>query len=179
MQDRLPKQIDPRRLTEEQAKLSGQLRLAEMSRLQSMLYHSKDRFVFCQLAFDKDAQDIATVIGSAEFIADLQCQRCLAPITLTIKAEFTLGIVSSEDAMDLLPEQYDPLLLTDNPLIELACIIEDELILSLPLVAKHTLEQCHTDMLANISPSIANDHSDCRTNNNPFSVLAKLKLDKN
>jgi uncharacterized protein len=66
----------------------------------------------------------------------MRCERCLEPVTQSIKSDFRFGLVSSEDEAGLLPREFEPLLVEGSEL-SLVDLLEDELLLSLPIVARH------------------------------------------
>ena len=49
--------------------------------------------------------------------------------------------VHSDEEAQRLPENYDPLLLTDETL-PLATLVEEELLLSMPIITRHKLAEC-------------------------------------
>ncbi|MDD1605635.1 MAG: YceD family protein, partial [Methylococcaceae bacterium] len=83
-----------------------------------------------------------------------------------------LGIVSSIDQANRLPEDYDPLLVEQDS-IPLRNLIEDELLLSLPTYPKHQHSCFVSNSDNNKTNAPARDSQSAREN--PFSILAKLK----
>jgi uncharacterized protein len=70
----------------------------------------------------------------------LECQRCLRPVRRTVESESRLAFVASEDAP--LPADYEPVV-GDPSRVDLAALVEDELLLAVPLIAKHAPgEEC-------------------------------------
>ena len=65
------------------------------------------------------------------------------PLTAKLSpiAEVRLGIISDQSLAETLPDMYEPLVTGPEPVF-LRDVIEDELILALPLVPKHPNEQC-------------------------------------
>ncbi|KEA61900.1 hypothetical protein ADIMK_4047 [Marinobacterium lacunae] len=119
--------------------------------------------------FALDEQRLRTVSGSASGSVMLTCQRCLEPVSVDVEAEVNLAMVLNEEQAKNLPRYYDPLIVEAED-VELLSLIEDELILSLPLVAYH--EDC------SIQTSFGDVDEAARTQEkkpNPFSVLAELK----
>jgi uncharacterized protein len=55
---------------------------------------------------------------------------------MTIESDFRFGLVTSEDEAELLPGEFEPLLVTGSE-VSLPDLVEDELLLSLPIVARH------------------------------------------
>jgi uncharacterized protein len=66
----------------------------------------------------------------------VECQRCLKPMETELVGGFKFALVNSEDEFDLLPEEFEPYLLEgeEQSVIDL---VEDELLLSLPMVTVH------------------------------------------
>ncbi|NIP71652.1 MAG: DNA-binding protein [Gammaproteobacteria bacterium] len=161
--------MDPRRLAREGRQLAGRLPLASMQRLGPYL-HGTEGEVEVELAFGIDVVGITYVRGSARARVELVCQRCLEPMAAELEAQFALGVVASEREGEQLPETYEPLVAGDEP-IQLAGVIEDELILAMPIIARHRLEECPASERASASVSGPEAGAD----SHPFAILKKLK----
>ena len=73
---------------------------------------------------------------------ELLCQRCLEPFAQPIKERLELMLVEPGASSASIPEGYEPIELDDGRLLP-ARLIEDELIVSIPLVPKHArIEDC-------------------------------------
>lgn len=174
--ERLPVHIDPIRMAESRRLLRGRLALAEMSRLGEALQDTEGE-VTVSLEFGTDNEGIRFMRGRIQAEVGLECQRCLETMRYPINSEFALAMVRSETEAEALPSHYEPLLVEGDPLF-LRDIIEDELLLALPIVAMHAPEECSVDT----SPGRAagETHKDtgvATVKENPFSVLADLKTD--
>jgi uncharacterized protein len=143
MSGRLPQTFQPMRLTETGAILRGSLPLTGMTRLAASL-HDTAGDVEIELNFGIDDLGTRYVQGHLRTALHPVCQRCLQVFDCPLEVEILLGVVTSERAATLLPEQYDPLLL-DEPSIELSSLVEDELILALPIVPMHEPADCRFD----------------------------------
>jgi uncharacterized protein len=87
-----------------------------------------------------------------------------------------LGIVQTEEEAKNLPERYDPLIVKESDLF-LQDVIEDEIIVSLPIVPMHTAKDCKVKLpLVTESETMSEVEKD-----NPFKVieLLRTKRDKN
>ena len=70
----------------------------------------------------------------------LVCQRCLRPLRRTVESESRLAFVAQEDAP--LPADHEPVV-GDPRRVDLAALVEEELLLAVPLIARHAPgEQC-------------------------------------
>lgn len=67
----------------------------------------------------------------------LTCQRCLRPMTVTLDVQPSLRFVQGEARAEALDEDCDEDVLALTPSLDLLPLIEDELILALPLVPRH------------------------------------------
>lgn len=156
------------KMVEQRVDLQGQIALAQLDRLQDCLLDDAGE-VDVELRFDKDEEGIRTISGSLATEVAMQCQRCLQPVRLNIEAAINLGIVFSEEAAENLPGYYDPVQLESNELA-LWPLVEEELILSLPISVSHPEGEC------NIEVSYRNTSDQPESNSpNPFEVLAQLK----
>ena len=123
------------------AAFSGELKLASLSRLAGLL-SADDGSVRATLTFGQRSDGWLTV--DVAYAADVQrvCQRCLEPVAEKVAGEVSLAVLDSVAADSQWPAGYEPLEL-ENGRLSPARVIEDELIVSLPLVPKHErIEDC-------------------------------------
>ncbi len=85
------------------------------------------------MQFDVDVQDIRFCEIGIETQLQLICQRSLERYNECIDRQSALGLIDSMDEDVSLPDRYEPYLISETP-FKLVTIIEDELILALPLV---------------------------------------------
>lgn len=169
MLDRLPEYIDPLHLADKQAVLRGQIPLRGLDRLADMLYNDEGS-IAVELFFGREGR-LAKIEGQIKVSLPLKCQNCLEAVEWPVDSVVKLGIVSSIDQADRLPEDYEPLLV-EGTNIPLKDIIEDELLLAIPAFPKHqhpcfdSKQNNNTDSSLNGKPSFPE---------NPFSILANLK----
>ena len=162
----LPQFIDPLRFAKADRQLAGQFEIVAMRRLSALLHEDKGQ-VFFKLEFGRDKENgVFFIIGQIESQLMIVCQRCLEGLDLQVNSPLKLGIVSSKNEAELLPPDYEPLLLVDNS-VSLLELIEDELLLVLPIAALHDKEKC----------SVTNqlDENLIVEKNKPFTELEKLK----
>ena len=145
-----------------------------MSRLAEMLVDSEG-VVDIELKFARDAQNLRILNGKLSGQVNLLCQRCLKSVKKTIDSEFHLGIVMNDEQAQNLPRTYEPLLVENEKLVLLE-VIEEELILSLPMFAYHN--DCEPDDYRNAEEEEIFESIVEETKENPFDVLSELKLKK-
>ncbi len=101
----------------------------------------------------------------------LTCQRCmrLADIAVLVKRSFRF--VSSEEVAEAQDAEAEEDVLALSPDFSLAALIEDEVLMALPLVPRHDV--CPVEVkLAAIDPGF---EAALQEQRQPFSVLAQLK----
>lgn len=102
------------------------------------------------------------------------CQRCLQPLDIVLDYDTKLALLYDETQSSLLDDDIDYVLLDEvidtqqhQRLLPLAELVEDELLLNVPLSAKH--DDCAM-MVEQVGEIPEDDESE-----NPFAVLAGLK----
>jgi len=174
--DPLPKRIDPRKLAERGVRFEGIIKVEDLPEFSQCLA-APDGEIKVDLQFDLDEQRIRTVVGDAKGTVPMACQRCLEPVEVEVTATFNLAIAPSEEKAKLLPRHYDPLIVEDEE-IELFPVIEEELILSLPMVPYHQDCSIQTSFGDGDKAVDAGETESTPDKPNPFSVLAQLKANK-
>ncbi|HZV93620.1 MAG TPA: DUF177 domain-containing protein [Caldimonas sp.] len=97
----------------------------------------------------------------------MQCQRCLQPVDVPLAVARRIFFVEGEDAAAALDEDSDDDVLALEPAIDLRTLVEDELLLALPLIARH--EECPQPLVAPL------DDLPQASGERPFAALAALK----
>ncbi|MCH9643641.1 MAG: YceD family protein [Gammaproteobacteria bacterium] len=110
--------------------------LTDMPNVQDIVEQGSDAVAQVSLEFDKDEYGYRIIKGDIKMNLVLICQRCNQPMSYRLVIEPHLAIVRSEAEAKVLPKLYDPCIAEedDNSIAEL---VEEEILLSLPMVAKH------------------------------------------
>jgi len=169
----LPKIVDARKLVQREQQLAGILPHAGLERLEGAV-ESIDGDIRAELAFGRDLQGHLTVGGKLDCSVYLQCQRCLQPVPEQVEAEFHWGIVWSEEQGKALPKDLDPVIQEGDEL-NLYQVLEDEILLNLPMVAYHDKECVARDRFHSGGEAGGADEQ----RENPFKVLEQLKGSSN
>jgi uncharacterized protein len=120
--------------------LSGELPLAKLKRLSGML-HSDDGSVRASLRFRQRRDGFLVAELDFATTVELVCQRCLEPFLQSLAERVELVLIDPKSS-PAAPEGYEPVELEDGRLLP-AQLVEDELIVSIPLVPKHPrVEDC-------------------------------------
>jgi uncharacterized protein len=174
---RPPERLAPHKFASQNAVFSGVWPLAHFDRLRPSLT-SEDGEVKCELRGELDGMRRPLLIAHVQAELQLQCQTCLQPMSHHVDREFTLCVVKDDDEADELSEDVEPLILEDDSEeIALRDVFEDELILSLPVVANHEPGTCGVAVpaLQSAQDVMTNEKFDAPAKDNPFAVLAGLK----
>ena len=121
--------------------LSGELGLDKLPRLVSLL-HSDAGSVRASLRFRQRGDGWLAVELEYQASVQLVCQRCLEPFRHDMAERVDVVLVDAGSVPAMVPVGYEPFELDEGRLLPTQ-LIEDELIISLPLVPKHArIEDC-------------------------------------
>jgi uncharacterized protein len=123
--DRLPAHGETRSVT---------LLQAEMPRFAAGLTAAAGR-VEASIGFDR-FESTPLLEVRAKTVAELVCQRCLQPLRLPLCSESRVGLVTSIEQADRLPADVEPVWVEGRK-VDLGELVEEELLLALPLVPVH------------------------------------------
>ena len=165
----LPELVDPWRMVSARRTFAGRLPLSAMTRLASGLA-ATDGEVEYELDFDQDLAGVSGVHVRAKTALPLICQRTLERFDYPVEIDAKLGFVVSEEDEAALPAGYEPLLL-DAAGMRPADVIEDELILAMPVFPVKPGTQ---EMRGEWKDAAANVEVESKPN--PFAVLKNVKL---
>lgn len=103
----------------------------------------------------------------------LICQRCLQPVAVELTDDYDIALLDDDSQMGLVDDEQDYLLLDEiiteqapEYLLPLKKLIEDEMLLKLPLAPKHDDCEMMLEQVGDIPETEAE---------NPFAALAALK----
>ncbi len=164
----LPESIDIRRFADSVRGIQGELDGALCERLLDSIdsYHGS---INVDLRFSRDEQGRALITGVVGAEVVMTCQRCLEQVVVRLDSEVSLCVVTDEAQAVQLPRPFDPVVVDDEQL-NIIDLIEDELLLVLPVVATH--DKCEPPaMQKNAVSEAAVDQRE-----SPFAVLKKLKV---
>jgi uncharacterized protein len=103
-------------------------------------------------------------------VARLECQRCLQPMNEPLQVDRHMRFVAGEDEAARLDEESEDDVLALVARLDLFELLEDELILALPLVPRHDTCPQPLDAATTAAPPVADE-----ARPNPFAALAALR----
>jgi uncharacterized protein len=171
----LPASIDVIRLADQAARLSGTIPLKRMKRLLASC-RSETGEVSVDLEFHSDAErGLRSLSGKIETVIETTCERCLEPMQLALSADVGMLIVTGTQS--IAGDDQSDVLQVDGP-VALDELVENELILAMPMIPMHPAEQCPASGLIGTRPSVEDGKAEAEAESSPFAKLAELKRDK-
>lgn len=130
----MPESLDAWRMVSARRGVEGRLPLSSLTRLADSLIDTEGEDVIYSLDFDRDALQVPYVELRIEAELPLLCQRTLQRFLLPVKIVQRLGLIRDESEEAALPPDYEPLLMPADGMLQGAGLVEDELILAVPVV---------------------------------------------
>ncbi len=169
----IPSHVDPRKLADRAAILEGELSFESLPRFSEQLAVNAGT-VRAKFTFERQERRVAVI--RCELVAEVEmvCQRCLELALLPVHVDSSFQIVKEGFADITVAKGFEALEVGEEPL-DLLTLVEDELLLALPIVPLHSSEDCQQLSGFNEPDAELNEVS----RSNPFDVLAQLKRDPN
>jgi uncharacterized protein len=169
MRDKLRRRYQVQKEVARNGYFEGEIPLSELTRLDDLLDHQNrsengDK-VAVQFEFLRNELGVAMLAGELQASLPLECQRCLESLRLPLQQPIELLIDADEQ---LAGETGADTISSEDGYIDIYSVIEDELILAIPLVALHEDTDCNKHW-----PAAAGAESE--TGQSPFAVLQQLK----
>ena len=188
-----PERVDTARLFARNGRIAADLPLQRLSRLAAYLADSEGQAAVV-LQFGLDAEGRKLLTGTIESTLHLTCQRCLQRLNWPVDSELAMLVFDTREQLDKLLRlqgsddmEHDVLVLDElddgsgvaadggnEQELNVQNLIEDELILSLPLVPLHEDANCSKEWNSLRERSAA-QAAQAAPRPNPFAVLAQLK----
>ena len=166
---KLPITIDPFKSAQRRLTCQGTFELTEMNRLLAACYSCSGQ-IEVDINFDVDELGLIAISGKGSAPVMLTCQRCNEAFENILEIDFTFSPVKNAEAADELPSYYDAIELDENGEVNLRDLVEDELILAIPLIPRHELKDCKAE-----ADSVWGELPEELEKPNPFDVLKQLK----
>ena len=169
---KMPVTIDPVKAAQKRSDYEGFVPLVNLTRLTESLLNPQGE-VAVRVECGTDQQGLTVIQGSASCEVSVTCERCSESMTVSLDCNFAYTSVKPGDdaALELIPERYDVIEKNEHGEINLRQLVEDELILALPLFPMHDEAVCAVSAalmsFGDIGPEPEKP--------NPFAVLAELK----
>jgi len=167
----LPQRFNPDLLARDGTRFELVLPQSQMPRLSDIL-SSADNDVQVTALFSRRKHHIV-ISGRIRTRFALHCQRCLELMDVDVSEPFELVFVDNELKASELPNELDPVILDDAGQIHVVDLFEDEVILHVPDIPKHSDKTvCELDRteFGELSADLEEGKP------NPFEALKNLNL---
>jgi uncharacterized protein len=165
----LPTTLDVRKAAAREVTVSGIVALSELTRLQGVLASDSGHVeTTCAFGRDEEKRFVATISVAAN--VEVRCQRCLDILPIVVATENRLAIVADDDQARSVPSHMEPWVV-EGEQGDLWALVEDELILGIPIVSYHDSDECKQILKEYQQPP----PESVEVEESPFKVLEQLK----
>ena len=170
--------LDLEAFAEDAAQLSGQAPLAEFPRLAAEAGgRGADRPVAWsargEMLNPRHVQPQVWLHLNASATLPLTCQRCLEPVDVPVSVDRSFRFVADEQTAAAQDDEAEEDVLALSRAFDLAGLVEDELLMGLPVVPRH--ETCPTAVRLSVADE---DFEEAPPAENPFAALKVLRNGK-
>ncbi len=173
-----PERLEVQALARRASTLQGEWSAQELPRFAETLWQAADLAVWPVVHWNVRGSTRQPAGGKEELWLQLQahaqvrlqCQRCLGPCEQALVVNRPIRFVATEEEAQRLDEEIEEDVLSFAHKVSAKELVEDELILALPVVAMHELCPEGEGLAPVLPPSVEVDPLDEREN--PFAVLA-------
>ena len=124
--------------------LRGSLDIDAFKRLDDVLFDSEGSVDY-EVKGERDVRNRPQLAVTVSGTLHLQCQRCLGSLDYEVGVESTLLLVERDAPYDEeLDDPEAPDMIEANPELDVLVLIEDEILLSLPLAPRHPDGACES-----------------------------------
>jgi uncharacterized protein len=168
--------LDVRSFAQAGAELSGQIPLQDFSRLAAESQadaHARqiDWHARGELRPAAGGADQIWLHLKATVLLPMTCQRCLTPVDIQLSVDRPFRFVPDEDAAAAQDEEAEEDVLALSQAFDLAGLVEDELLMALPVVPRH--ETCPVEVKLAVADK--EFEAEMAAKPNPFAALSRLK----
>ncbi len=170
-----PERLDVRAFAEDGAQLAGELPLSRLARLASEARDGvADALVRWSAAGELrnpgHVQPQVWLRLQGDALLTMTCQRCLEAMEVPLAVDRAFRFVADEQTAAAEDEEADEDVLAINRSFDLLELLEDELLMEVPLVPRHA--QCPADVPLSVQDP---DFEEAGQPENPFARLAQLR----
>jgi len=164
----LPQRIDMSRLGNGEHAWQGSLADAPLSRMEALGASVRAPTGAVRVEVGRSGLRVS---GECAATVTLECERCLEPVALEVAGGFDLLVVDRIEEADRF-EADQPVVVAPKGQLDVAALLEDELILALPVIPTHDNRDCDGGQRRFGPAGEAPPERD-----NPFQALESLKRD--
>jgi uncharacterized protein len=167
----LPEYVDTRKGFNATGSVCGEIALSRLARVTSCVV-TDEACITADLRFWIDEFGRKRITGQVQAQLQVQCQRCLEPLSIAVADEVNLMLVADEAAAKSLEEEFDPWINEDHKIV-IADLVDEPLVLALPIVSFHQTGPCSERGMYSTGAEVGDEVK----RSNPFAVLASFQTD--
>ncbi len=172
-----PRHLDLKAFARAKGSLSGETPLADFGRLKAEVQEQSTIPVTWtaegEMRPNEVGQDEVWLHLTARTTLALVCQRCMGRVDTLVASDRWYRFAPDEASAAALDDESEEDVLVLDGAFDLQELVEDELLMSLPLVPRH--DRCPVDVKLSVSDG---DFEAAAVKPNPFARLASLRVDK-
>lgn len=158
--------IDPYKAAKSGVLMSLQIAPTDLSRLSEVVKNLEE--AKAELKFFWDEQKRLRVTGQILAQMNILCERCLEPMPLSLNVDINAAVVWNEDQATQLSSELEPWIGVEER-INAHELLEDELLLALPIMPAHEQQDCE-----GLSSFTTEPEEEPGERQKPFADLASL-----
>lgn len=174
-----PRRLDVAALAAANGELSGEWALATMSRLSDSVLGVEPAGAPIHWQAEGEQRPVSGgepeiwLHLTAQACVNMRCQRCLSALAVPLDLDRWIRFVRDADQAEALDAELEDDVLELQRHMNLCELVEDELLLALPLVPRH--EVCPEPLPSPIDNGAVDADGEAPARPNPFAALAHLK----
>ncbi len=174
-----PARLDVRAFAKAQRELRGPTALSAFDRLRAetmagaQLPSEIEWRVRAECRQDAQGREVPWLHLTAQTVLPLSCQRCLGSVATHLEVDRWFRFVDDEATAELEDEDSEEDVLALEPRPNLIELLEDELLMALPLVPMH--EECPEAVPMQAGQLAGDGEGEEQVRESPFAQLARLK----
>ena len=169
-----PRRLDVQAFAEDGARLEGDAPLTDFPRLAGEAIDPAGRTVHWratgELLNPQHVQPQVWVRLQADAVLPMTCQRCLEPVEMALKVDRSFRFVADEATAAAEDDESEEDLLVVSRAFDLPGLVEDELLMEVPVVPRH--EVCPAPVQLSAADA---DFDEAAEKPNPFAALDALR----
>ena len=170
----LLERLDHKKMASQSRMLKGLVPVCKLQRFGQMLAKT-DGLIDLELNFCALKEGRTQIRGSAAVDVELICQNCMEPYSFALFCELHFKVVGSDTEFKKF-EDDNEVIICEEKEICLADLIEDELIMSLPMIPRHEKSDCPSNDYSQVDFDVP--VGEVKKTHRPFAGLA-VALAKN
>lgn len=137
----IPHRINPENLARFSREISGEIQVSELRRISNIVSNNTGN-IYAKFSFQRNRSGHILIYTDVKLSAYLQCQRCLEEMILPIHSQ--QSYIIGDTLREICMEGYEPIEMSGRLLNLREILIEDELLLAIPISPKHLPTECLT-----------------------------------